>query len=92
MYERASQTVYETMAHHAMCNAQFLSILEWSGSCSSLFCMLELEYITHLNIAPDELHIMHLGSSMCMLGSILPMLVFRVVDGSPQKNLDQVRS
>ena len=70
--------------------ATFLSILEWRASYSSLVCVFELEHIAHLNIEPDELHIIHLGTSMYMLGSILSMLLFQMLDGSPQTNLEQV--
>ena len=71
---------------------KFLSILEWRASYSSLFYIFELEYITHLNIEPDELHIMHLGTSMYMAGSVLYMLVFQMLDGTPHTNLEQVWS
>ena len=72
--------------------AQFLSISKWRASYSSLFYIVELEHITHFNIAPDELHIMHSGTSMYMLGSIISMLVFQMLDGSPQTNMEQVWS
>ena len=35
---------------------------------------------------------MHLGTSMYMLGSILSMLVFQMLDGLPQTSLEQVWS
>ena len=47
-------------------------------------------YITHLKIEPDELHIMHLGYSMYMLGLILYMLVFQVLSDAPQANMELV--
>ena len=72
--------------------AKLLSIPEWRASYSSLFYIFELAYITHLNTEPDEVHIMHLGTSMHMLGSILLMLVFQVLGGSPQANMEQVWS
>ena len=67
---------YNYVGPDAAWKAKFLTILEWRASYRSLLYIFELEYITHLNIEPDELHIMHLGTSMYTLGSILSMLVF----------------
>ena len=83
---------YNYFGPDAAWKAQLLPILEWRASYSSLFYIFELEYITHLKIEPYELRIMHLGTSMHMLGSLLSMLVFQILDGSPQTNLEQVRS
>ena len=72
--------------------AIFLSIPEWRAGYSSLFYIFELCYITHLNIQLDELHSMHCGTSMYMLGSILYTSVFQVLGGSPQASMEQVWS
>ena len=58
--------------------------IEMVADYSSIFYIFELQYITHLNIEPDELHTMHLGTSMCMLGIILCVLIFQMLDGSLQ--------
>ena len=83
---------YNYFGPDAPWKATFLSILEWRASYSSLFYIFELEYITHLNIEPDELHAMYLGTSTYMLGSLLFMLVFQELDGSPQTIMEQVWS
>ena len=67
---------YNYVGPDACRKAKFLSISEWRASCSSLLYIFELEYITHLNIVLDELHIMHLGTSTYMLGSLLFKMVF----------------
>ena len=62
---------FNDVSKGATWNATLLSTHEWRASYSFLFYMLELGYITHLNMEPDELHIMHWGTSMYMLGSIM---------------------
>ena len=83
---------YNDFGPDAAWKGQLLSVSQWSAGYSSLFYIFELEYNTHLNIKPDELHIMHLGNSMYMLGSILSMLVFQMLGGSPQASMEQVWS
>ena len=46
-----------------------------------------LEYLSCVNLEPDELHTMHLGTTMYFVGSILWLLVYRVLRGSPQENI-----
>ena len=43
-----------------------------------------------VNIEPDELHVVHLGSSMYLLGSILHVLCFKLLPGSPTDNMETV--
>ena len=71
--------------------ATVIVAMQWRNWCTSdLFYIFELLYITIHNIEPNELHSTHLGTSMYMLGSVLWLLVFQVLDGTPQANLDQV--
>ena len=48
------------------------------------------EFLSNANIAPDELHIIHLGTSMYMLGSVLWLLVYTKLKESPESNLRRV--
>jgi len=50
------------------------------------------EFLSNLNVEPDELHVIHLGTSMWFLGSVLWMLVFRVLDGRAEDNMKIVWS
>ena len=45
------------------------------------------QYLSCHNFEVDELHVMHLGTTMYMLGAGLYMLVFHVLDGSPEDNM-----
>jgi hypothetical protein len=52
-----------------------------------LHWLFSLEYLSNLNIEPDELHIIYIGTSQYMLGSVLWMLVYSVLAGAPQDNM-----
>ena len=56
---------------------------EWRGALSDRHCVLfkELEYLSMHNIEPDELHIVHLGVSRYLLGSVLWLLTYSVFGG-----------
>lgn len=47
-------------------------------------------FLTNQNVAPDELHIAHLGTSMYMLGSALFLLAYRKLAGSPEDNMRRI--
>ena len=42
------------------------------------------------NLEPDELHVMHLGTSQHMLGAVLLILCFKVLAGTPEANLHDI--
>ena len=48
----------------------------------------ELEHVTNLNLEPDELHVMHLGTSMYLLGSVLWMFVYQIFRSSAATNMN----
>lgn len=49
--------------------------------------LFSLLHFCQLNIEPDELHIIWLGTAMWCDGSVLWMLVFRVMPDTPSKNM-----
>ena len=51
-----------------------------------------MEYVTHHNVEGDELHLMHLGTTGYMLGSVLWILCFRFLPGTPEANMEAVWS
>ena len=65
---------------------------EWRESNEATLHMLfrELPYLSNMNIEPDELHVLHLGTSQYFLGSVLYLLVFTILDGTPAANMDTV--
>jgi hypothetical protein len=52
-----------------------------------LHWLFSLEYLSNLNIEPDELHIIYIGTSQYMLGSVLWMLAYSVLAGTPMDNM-----
>ena len=50
----------------------------------------ELPYLTMHNLECDELHILHLGVSQYALGSVLWLLTYELLPGSPTDNFDRV--
>ena len=49
-----------------------------------------LPYLSCHNLEVDELHVMHLGTTMYMLGAVLYMLCFHVLDGTPEDNMHDI--
>jgi hypothetical protein len=52
----------------------------------------DLDNVTHHNLEPDELHIIWLGTAMWFLGSVLRMLVFRILPDTAVANMSKVWS
>ena len=50
----------------------------------------QISFLSGINYDPDELHIMYLGTVGCLVGSVLWLLCYRVLDGSPSQNLNRV--
>lgn len=44
--------------------------------------------VSQLSIEPDELHIIYLGTSQYLLGSILHLLVYSIMKATPEANMD----
>ena len=64
---------------------------QWRAAHEDLHWMFtELPYVTHHNVDPDELHLLHLGTTPRLLGSIFYILCYMCMPGTPQQNLDQL--
>ena len=55
-----------------------------------LHVLFELPYLSMLNIEPDELHILHLGTTMYLVGSVLWCLVYKLMPESPVSNMHKL--
>jgi hypothetical protein len=53
---------------------------------------LNFAYLSIRNVEADELHALHLGTSQCLLGSILWLLVFRRLGNSAAENMNTIWS
>ena len=49
-------------------------------------------YLSNANVEPDELHVVFLGTSMHLLGSVLWLLVYRLLPNSPADNMNRIWS
>ena len=47
-------------------------------------------FMSCCNIEPDELHVLYLGVVMYMLGSLLWLLTYRVMTGTPASNMERL--
>ena len=47
-------------------------------------------FLSSHNVEPDELHVVHLGTTMWLLGSILWVLCFQLMTGTPSANLEEI--
>lgn len=48
---------------------------------------LKFLFLSHMNRAWDELHVMYLGVNQTLLGTVLWILVYKCLDGTPSDNL-----
>ena len=53
-------------------------------------CVFDLPHMSRVNLEPDELHVIYLGTLQYLLGPILFLLVFRVLRGTPTGNMTRV--
>ena len=63
---------------------------QWQGLREEAHPLFKVPYISLHNIEIDELHVIHLGTSQCFLGSILWLLCYQVLPGPPDINMEQV--
>ena len=47
-------------------------------------------FLSTQNVEPDEMHCIHIGTSMYFLGSILWVLTYRILTGTPHANMGQI--
>ena len=66
--------------------SKYFSALQWRQLYRphELHFIFQLAYLSCHNLEVDELHVMHLGTTMYMLGAVLYMLCFHVLDGAPE--------
>ena len=64
----------------------YFSALQWRQlyKPNELHFIFQLAYLSCHNLEVDELHVRHLGTTMYMLGAVLYMLCFHVLDGAPE--------
>ena len=59
----------------------------WKNMNPNPFYLFQLPFMSVLNVEPDELHVVHLGTSMYFLGSVLWMLCYLMMPDSPSQNM-----
>ena len=57
---------------------------------TSLHWLFNLNGVTNLSLEPDELHIWHLGVGQYTLGSVLHLLTYTLLPGTPSQNMARV--
>lgn len=57
---------------------------------SELHWIFGFKYLSCHNLEVDELHVMHLGTTMYMLGAVLYTLCFYVLESSPEENMQSI--
>ena len=61
---------------------------QWKLANQNCHWLFQLPYLSAVNVDPDELHALHLGVSAYFLGSVLFILCFQILAGSPSDNLN----
>lgn len=70
---------------------QLFSTDQWRAAHPKLhWIFLEMPFMTMHNIEPDELHILYLGVVSYMLGSVMWLLCFKMLPGTPEQNMQQL--
>ena len=63
---------------------------QWRALTTTSHPLFQLPNVSNQNIECDELHIMRVGTSAYAAGSILWMLVFQMLPGSAEANMEAV--
>ena len=62
----------------------------FKASLTTMHPLFQSVYLSCLNVEPDELHILHLGTTQYLLGSILWLLTYKLGSNSPIVNQENV--
>ena len=63
------------------------SHVQWHTQNPDPHYIFQIMYLSALNVEPDELHTMHLGTSAYFLGSILWILIYEILPDTPARNM-----
>ena len=70
---------------------QMLDANQWRALNPEAHCIFQkMPFLSQLNVEPDELHVLHLGVSQYIAGSVLWLLTYRLLTGSPVDNINLV--
>ena len=64
--------------------------LSWHTRNPSPHYLFQLKYLSGINYDPDELHLIHLGTSTHLLGSVLWLLVYEIMTDTPVANMKAI--
>ena len=64
----------------------------WRALQTALHPLFELPHISNMQVEVDELHVMHMGTSAHIAGSVLWMLCNQMLPGTPSANVEQTWS
>jgi len=67
-----------------------VSAEDWKAENPTPHAIFSFEYLSNQNIEVDELHVMHLGTSQYLFGSVRFVLCFEILQGDPASNMRQV--
>ena len=86
------ELLYNNFDADALWKQQLLTPQQWRACYNARFLhyIFNLAGVTNLCLEPDELHVIHLGVSQYTLGTILFLLVFKVLPDSPEDNMKVV--
>ena len=82
--------IFKYFGTDAVWKFRAFSSTSWKMQCPTLHYIFGLTYLSVLNIEPDELHIIHLGTSQYMYGSVLTELIYRTMPNPPTENMKDV--
>ena len=83
--------IWNNFKANALWKRSLYDVPQWRASHDILhWLFLELPYLSQHNVEPDELHVLHLGTSKYMLGSVLFVLCYKSLKGTPAQNMKKV--
>ena len=63
---------------------------EWRLANPHPHWLFQIPFLSNLNVEPDELHVLYLGTHMYLIGSVLRLLVYRNMPNDPPTNMGLV--
>ena len=75
----------------ALWKRSLFTVAQWRSVHPTLHCLfVRFPFLTQHNVEPDELHILYLGVVPLTLGSVLWLLCYKCLPGTPESNMAEV--
>ena len=89
--KKKPKRLWYTSFKDALWKNQVYNPVQWRNAQSGIHRLFQVFcFLSCLNVDVDELHVLYLGTTQYLLGSVLWLMVYDLLEESPQNNLDTI--